>query len=40
MIKRTGHAFEVDLWTLGVLLFEMLTGQPPFTDKSRNIKKI
>jgi serum/glucocorticoid-regulated kinase 2 len=40
IIKRTGHSFEVDLWTLGVLIFEMSTGVPPFTDKGRNIKKI
>lgn len=40
MIKRTGHSFEVDLWTLGVLIFEMSNGSAPFTDRGRNIKKI
>jgi len=31
---------EVDLWTLGVLIFEMLAGYPPFTNHDRNIAKI
>ena len=26
MIRRTGHSFEVDLWTLGVLIYEMSNG--------------
>lgn len=27
-----GHGKGVDWWTLGILLFEMLAGQPPFVD--------
>lgn len=28
------HSFGVDLWALGVLIFELLTGCPPFNDQS------
>ncbi|PKY38438.1 kinase-like protein [Rhizophagus irregularis] len=31
-----GYTKTVDWWTLGVLLFEMLTGLPPFTDENTN----
>lgn len=29
-----GHDHMVDYWALGVLIFEMLVGEPPFIDKS------
>ena len=32
MIQSQGHGFSVDWWTLGILVFEMLAGYPPFFD--------
>jgi len=30
LIASTGHTNAVDWWTLGVLVFELMTGHPPF----------
>jgi len=32
VIERKGHSKSVDWWTLGVLVYEMLVGHPPFED--------
>lgn len=34
IIKNEGHGFAVDWWALGVLIYEMLVGSPPFYDNS------
>ncbi|XP_037523952.1 cGMP-dependent protein kinase 1 isoform X1 [Rhipicephalus sanguineus] len=32
VILNRGHDISADYWSLGVLMFELLTGAPPFTD--------
>ena len=34
MVKRLPHDYRVDIWSLGVLLFECLAGYPPFTGQT------
>ena len=37
---RKGYTFAVDVWAIGVLLFELLTGKAPFGKQTRrDIKK-
>ncbi|KAL4897830.1 kinase-like domain-containing protein [Aspergillus ambiguus] len=36
LLLGNGYTKTVDWWTLGVLLFEMLTGLPPFYDENTN----
>ena len=34
IISSEGHGLEVDWWALGVLIFELLSGDSPFHDPS------
>jgi protein kinase A/protein kinase X len=34
MVQAKGHGKGVDWWALGILIFEMLAGYPPFSDES------
>ena len=38
MIKNSPHDFKLDIWCLGVLLFELIHGTPPFKGKTENEK--
>ena len=34
MILETGHDVHLDIWSLGVLIFELLTGKAPFAPQN------
>jgi len=35
MIEETGHNKEIDYWALGILIYEMIVGIPPYYHKNR-----
>ena len=35
VLKKEGHGFAVDWWTLGCIMFEMFTGLPPYYSEDR-----
>lgn len=36
MVRKTGHGKTVDWYLLGVILFEMITGMPPYYADDKN----
>ena len=37
MIAETGHNKNVDWWSLGVIMYELLIGVTPFFNKNKNL---
>jgi serum/glucocorticoid-regulated kinase 2 len=37
LLESQGYTKTVDWWTLGVLIYEMMTGLPPFYDENVNV---
>ena len=45
MVNRAGHTVKLDIWSVGILLFEMIAGKAPFEAKQKealfeNIRKL
>jgi len=36
ILRRTGHTISADVWSLGCLVIEMLTGKAPWTSLTNN----
>jgi serine/threonine-protein kinase ULK/ATG1 len=38
LVKRETYTEKIDVWSLGIITYQMLSGKTPF--ESRNLKKI
>lgn len=39
MVNEVPHSHQVDLWTVGVLAYELLIGRPPFEHTSKMVTR-
>ena len=40
ILRRKGHTFPADVWSLGCLIIEMLTGKAPWTSLTNDFEQI
>jgi len=40
VVRRAGHNRAVDWWALGVVLFDVVTGRPPFARDPRSVAEL
>ncbi len=42
MFNRKGHDFKIDVWSIGILSYELCNGKPPFESETYNetMKKV
>ena len=38
--NRSGHSFSADIWSVGCLLIEMITGSAPWSSISKSVKEV
>jgi mitogen-activated protein kinase kinase kinase ANP1 len=38
--RRTGHSFSADIWSVGCVMIEMLSGQVPWSNESSSAKEV
>lgn len=34
ILQKSGHSYEVDIWSIGCIMYTLLVGQPPFETKT------
>ena len=37
LVDKKGHSYEVDFWSLGVIIYTLIIGKPPFEIKDVKI---